>query len=865
MMDNKIESEAKLETLWSVLSRYDIVIPRMQRDYAQGRKTQDAKRIRTEFIKEIFDALIKFAANDNTTPLDLNFIYGNVENDIFYPIDGQQRLTTLYLLYWYLASYQSKGIIETRIKDSLKRFKYQSRDISGTFCEHLINDVAIDVSSVDDIVSEIKDYYWFYGDYETDPTVCSMLVMLRMIDETAKACASNTNVDCFITLLLNDAEKCPIRFLFQNLNDVGMTDSIYIKMNARGKPLTPFENFKAQLLTYLRKENEEEFADDFIDLINGEWSNLFWKCSNELVNGKSEKSAEKMDECMMRFFRFMMQIDFIVNSTDAIGDAMSGSKDRNVRETNDILENEDTYTFVEHLFADGFSTVGNFKSDNPVVTSSLFKRIKILLKTINKRNNDKEPISFSFINNQEFGKQYLNETDVFLKLIGASEEKKFTNTDKIKIAAEFAFIVKYADGSTYDFDKHAELNRWMRYIHNLAINTESSSREHYCYCIKNVYKKLDELDEKASNILESIFTDSVISADNSGFQREQAKEEKIKAKLLLDDYNLWAGLIAETEDTKLDGEIQCLLSFSEQGDGKYSSERFALYNKKMQLLFGKKYDQEITANVLRALLSVDLSRNKIKDDEIFLFTKRANFNFWTNQIDGIGNEWDFRRFLRNDNKDKRLTLQYLLDNISDTLTENDISNELERIISANMIQAQNACSGDRYKWLKILVDDPDILESFNPDAGWGNDVVFKNASRYIRVVNLDNSGDDNNRIETIYLLERTVLNSNHREIFTYELYLSAKRAGLNVKYKVESSTDVLNSIEFVDKFNHTIQILYGRYTNGQIAYLAKDVSLAGNDLFAEDIQKSYVGASIDDALVYISGRIKTTDSEDTNN
>lgn len=75
---------------------------------------------------------------------------------------------------------------------------------------------------------------------------------------------------------------------------------------------------------------------------------------------------------------------------------------------------------------------------------------------------------------------------------------------------------------------------------------------------------------------------------------------------------------------------------------------------------------------------------------------------------------------------------------------------------------------------------------------------------------------------------------------------------------------MLNSIEFVDKFNHTIQILYGRYTNGQIAYLAKDVSLAGNDLFAEDVQKSYVGASIDDALVYISERIKTTDSEDTN-
>ena len=64
---------------------------------------------------------------------------------------------------------------------------------------------------------------------------------------------------------------------------------------------------------------------------------------------------------------------------------------------------------------------------------------------------------------------------------------------------------------------------------------------------------------------------------------------------------------------------------------------------------------------------------------------------------------------------------------------------------------------------------------------------------------------------------------------------------------------------------NTIQIIYGRYTNGQIAYLAKDVTATGTDLFAEDIQISYVGTSIDEALVYISGRIKATVSEDVNN
>lgn len=65
-----------------------ISIPIIQRDYAQGRK--DAATIRDKFLDEIFNRL------DNDENLFLDFIYGSIEDDKFIPIDGQQRLTTLF-------------------------------------------------------------------------------------------------------------------------------------------------------------------------------------------------------------------------------------------------------------------------------------------------------------------------------------------------------------------------------------------------------------------------------------------------------------------------------------------------------------------------------------------------------------------------------------------------------------------------------------------------------------------------------------------------------------------------------------------------------------------------------------------------
>ena len=81
-------------TFGRLLEEYKVEIPIIQRDYTQGRISDDAAAIREELLNCIYNALTK------KERIDFDFVYGRVEKeDTLYPLDGQQRLTTFYLLY----------------------------------------------------------------------------------------------------------------------------------------------------------------------------------------------------------------------------------------------------------------------------------------------------------------------------------------------------------------------------------------------------------------------------------------------------------------------------------------------------------------------------------------------------------------------------------------------------------------------------------------------------------------------------------------------------------------------------------------------------------------------------------------------
>ena len=121
-------------TFWTLLNEYGVRIPIIQRDYAQGRDDNPTAVIRSKFVHSLHQTLL---ANDPTRPLDLDFVYGEVKHRddarlrYLIPLDGQQRLTTLYLLHWYLA------LAENRLVEAgptLARFTYQTRSSSREFC-----------------------------------------------------------------------------------------------------------------------------------------------------------------------------------------------------------------------------------------------------------------------------------------------------------------------------------------------------------------------------------------------------------------------------------------------------------------------------------------------------------------------------------------------------------------------------------------------------------------------------------------------------------------------------------------------------------------------------------------------------------
>ncbi len=71
-----------------------------------------------------------------------------------------------------------------------------------------------------------------------------------------------------------------------------LSDEIYVKMNARGKRLTPFENFKASLEEYLENGTDKGLLERFRSSVDGKWLRLFWNevnkdtCGNKVLPDK---------------------------------------------------------------------------------------------------------------------------------------------------------------------------------------------------------------------------------------------------------------------------------------------------------------------------------------------------------------------------------------------------------------------------------------------------------------------------------------------------------------------------------------------------------------------------------------------------
>lgn len=317
-------------SFWELITDYTINIPIIQRDYAQGRIEEEEKR--NKFLKVIVKHLT------TNLPLDLDFIYGRIFNNIFYPIDGQQRLTTLFLLHWYISL---KENIDYTTKENLVKFVYDTRISSREFCKALIEEkISIPAEAEkDNFIIEIQNNHWFRDAWRKDPTIKAMLIMIQSIHEKF-----NGIQDLKFWEKLIDLRIISFQVLDLGAKGFDLTDELYIKMNARGKQLTSFENFKATFIQFIENTFKNQklqhpikgsisYSGYFSYKIEKEWTDLFWTYRGERT---------VIDDMFMNYFGYIAQMCYFQSHKNALADDFENSMDQYEK----IFKDKDNLLFL---------------------------------------------------------------------------------------------------------------------------------------------------------------------------------------------------------------------------------------------------------------------------------------------------------------------------------------------------------------------------------------------------------------------------------------------------------------------------------------------------------------------------------------
>ncbi len=610
---------------WQPLSK--IEIPIIQRDYAQGREGKE--ELRKSFLTALLEAV-------SGKSLELDFVYGSVKNNVLQPLDGQQRLTTLFLLHWFIAIKEHK--LDNDLKNILTKFTYETRTSSKEFCIDLINK-GIDYTELletdyydkektkpkyNELSKTIIESSWFFLSWKRDPTIKSMLIMLDAIQQTFQD----------KTEIWGNLNK--ISFHYIELQNFGLSDDLYIKMNARGKPLTDFENFKAKFEQYIKKviyktnEKGEDVLDNgekirikdnwekeitnpqetFAHKIDTLWTDLFWNYRND---------ENVFDEHLLNFFRTMAVINYTLKAN---------FKDDNFRKNLDVLRGSQTISFNKYLELNCFDR-------------DYFETLKSVLNKISDKNGLK-----TFLTDTT----YVNENENFNGAI----KNNLGYAELLKLFALYQYLA-----CENDIDQ-TNLQNWLRIVRNLVeahrlyydnANTFADSLVFFSKIIPH------------RNIIIEYFKDSA-NPEDKGFPKFIIEEEMLKAELITQSDD-WKEAIIEIENHPyLNGQIGFLLDWCKDEEGIHNIDRFIEYSEKTKTVFsdeGLKHFDDFLFE--RALLATG----------DYLLSKGKNYSFLINNERDIS----WKRLLRDDNQ-KRIVLKLLFDKIElITLTEN-----LEQIVNA---------------------------------------------------------------------------------------------------------------------------------------------------------------------------------------
>lgn len=638
---------------WKLISEYNIEIPAIQRDYAQGRMTES--RVAISLVGDIANAL------NTEKRLNLHFVYGKIDNQHLIPLDGQQRLTTLFLLHWFL----SIEFLTEDERNCLSKFTYETRPSSEDFCHKLVKE-EFKYTPNQPISEQIINSRWFFLSWQNDPTISAMLNMLNHIQQEFK----QPNESLFKLLI---GEESPIQFHFLPLDKFKLDDKIYVKMNSRGKPLTDFENFKANFSVLFDIENKSK--------LDNEWLDIFWKYEKH----KDKINVAEVDRKFLNFIK-RTSLNFYVETID-----------------------------IDKSFIDKFNIFDSYTDiyNNQYNNLDYISRIQDALTSY----NDSERFFEKFIN---------SEVDYW---------------DRLRFYAVMRFFIQEGSVNESNLEMY---EKWIRVSTNLINNTLIQSPDLFYRAIRSI----KDLSFHIKNLYEYISNqENKIEA----FSQKQIEEERIKARLILDNAT-WSSEIHKIEKHPyFSGQIGFILEFS-MNESIYNLENFADYSSKLSVLFGSEFRDSKQNLFQRALLTVG--------DYLVPINSCITFCTFNESLREKNDNW--RKLF--DNKDKREFLRILLDKIN----INSIETDLLLLINSYSL----------YDWKYIFIKYDSIIEYCDK---------YRIAKRKNdNIIALSRSSADNWR--------------RSGELYSYALFLELKKEKLVVNYHDSSEYDAWFSVKWKDEY-----------------------------------------------------------------
>lgn len=518
-----------------------IEIPIIQRDYAQGR--EDKAELRDNFLTALETSI------NNNQQIQLDFIYGSKVDNSFQPLDGQQRLTTLFLLHWFAAI---KDNISDDQRHKLKKFSYETRITSREFCISLIDNV-LNINPDEKLSEKLRDSKWFFLSWNNDPTIDAML---RTIDDISLKFGHIVNLwNKLVTQNL-------ISFYYVELDEIGLTDDLYIKMNARGKLLSPFENFKASFekkIEDLNWEQNREQLDKFAFKIDTDWTDYFWK---------HFRKNNTIDNSLMKFMSALIMVrTSLERKSDRI--ALISQLNDNYNSLKPIHISENSYNYIYSCFQ-LYTNIQNFE----------VLQLEIPFFRHTPMNN------------------FFDEV--------VSMDASSSYTQKVYFYALTEYLLKNTE---YDREK---LISWMRVVRNVLSRGSVEKGGNRPDIIRSpetfdgVINLISELAEGSGDIYSFLSTKEKL---NSTFAKDQIEEELSKSKIIILTQN-YKKSINEMEDLNFfKGRISFGLGcIGYNGDPKsFDQHIFDNVTAIIKQYFDDDYNDRVSNDIRRGLLTIEVN------------------------------------------------------------------------------------------------------------------------------------------------------------------------------------------------------------------------------------------------------------------